>query len=354
MAKKPAVTKTADVATTEEKVVKLTKKQEAEAAAKAALAAEAEAKAKEADAKGKGKGKGKGKEVAPPAEPVADAPAVDEAEEEVNHKANSGKPRSLSAITKAIGKKILASAKASVEIGSLLLEGKLAFEYKHSKGATKLFLEWAVTEFGIGKAQAYNYLKIAGVFGSEEMQEKFATVPMMVLSRLTANDAMLDAAQAAIEEGEKVDVKWMNVWLESQKEESEPDTSGKGKGKGKGETDTDSNEEEEETESDSRNQKRIDQDEAFVAGLEAEIEALKAKLESSASGVVSADHFSAVAKRMSKLEPYQVLGVAPDADKKAVKAAMRDMTKLYHPDIVGAAGAEVVEMVEAAAKAMTK
>lgn len=316
MAKKETVKKEAPAAEP-----KLTKKQLAEKAAAEALAKE------------------------PEQEP--------EQEQEAEEKPTKGKPRSLGAIAKAISKKILASAKASVEIGLLLQEGKDAIEFKHSKGATKVFLEWAETEFGIKKAQAYSYLKIAGVFGSEEMQEKFATVPMMVLSRLTMNDAMLDAAAAAIEEGVKVDIKWMKEWLEGQKEEEEEEEP-KAKNKGKDHNSDSDEEEEEEEQDESKAQKRMDQDEAFVAGLEAEIEELKAKLESASSGVVAQDHFQAVAKRMSKLEPYQVLGVAPDADKKAVKAAMRDLIKLYHPDIVGASGAEVVEMVEAAAKAMTK
>lgn len=321
---------------------KLTKKQLAEKQAAESLAAE-EAKRKEEAAQAKDKGK-KGK----------DAPASDEGgkgeqeeTEEQEEPVGKGKPRSLTAIAKAISKKILASAKASVEIGLLLQEGKSAVEFKHSKGAGKVFLEWAEQEFGIKKAQAYSYLKIAAVFGSEEMQEKFATVPMMVLSRLTMNDDMLDAAADAIEEGVKVGVKWMKEWMEAQKEEPSNTTDSGG--------DNDEEEEEEEsTDSEPGKGKDKGQDDAFIQQLEAEIEELKAKLAEAASGVVSKDHFGAVALRMSKQEPYQVLGVAPDADKKAVKAAMRDLIKLYHPDIVGPSGAEVVEMVEAASKAMTK
>ena len=330
---------------------KLTKKQLAEQAAKeeAAKAEQDNAAAAEAPTKGKGKAKAE----KPAKEPTKTAPVEEEeTDTEAEEKPVKGKPRSLGAIAKAISKKILASAKASVEIGLLLSEGKSAIEFKHSKGATKVFLEWAEQEFGIKKAQAYSYLKIASVFGSEDMQEKFATVPMMVLSRLTMNDAMLDAAMIALEEGVKVDIKWMKEWMEEQKEPEEKEEK-QPKSKGK-DADSESDEEEEEEDTDDKPSKRQEMDDKLVAQLEEEIETLKGQLSSASAGVVAQDHFQAVAKRMSKLEPYQVLGVAPDADKKAVKAAMRDMVKLYHPDIVGASGAEVVEMVEAAAKAMTK
>lgn len=325
----------------------LTKKQLAEKKAQEdaeRLAAE-QAEAEAADKKGKGKSaKGKGEKASEkePAEPEQ------EPEPEPSDPAKGGKPRSLKAIASAITKKIMAGARVSVEIGLLLAEGKATIELKNSKGATKAFLIWAEEQFGIKKAMVYTYLKIATVFGSEEMQEKFSTVPLLVLNRLTMNDDMLDAAADAIEQGVKVDSAWMKEWIDSNREE---DTGGEGSGKGsKGDEEGDVDGDEEPGAGSGSG--KGSQDDAFIQQLEAEVEELKAKLEAAGSGVIAQDHFGAVAKRMSKLEPYQVLGVAPDADKKAVKAAMRDLIKLYHPDIVGAAGAEVVQMVEAASKAM--
>lgn len=307
------------------------------------LAAEQEEakKAQEAAAKAaKGKGKGKGKEeVKEPAKEPAKEPEAEK--EPVETK--GGKNMSLNTITKAIVKQIEIGSKTTLKMGELLFIAREQHFTKAVKGGAgkvdgKKFLAWAEENFSIKKAYAYNLIKVYNVFRN---MPDFHDVPYMVLINLTTDEDMLNAACQALDEGVTVDTVWLKDFLAERKAAEKQARKDAGEDEPDDEGDDDGEEEEGSSSKADKKAKQDEMDDKLIAGLEAQIAELQERLSQQPD-------MEKLAKRMKGQEAYQVLGVAPDADKRAINKAHRDLKVIF--GVVPA----VMELVDAAKEAMDK
>lgn len=83
-----------------------------------------------------------------------------------------------------------------IKVGALLNEAREDFN-KQSE-----FLSWALTEFGIKKAQCYNLMSIAKTFGNDDRFNGVAMRVMLALVEHAGNEAIMTAAAALAAEGE--------------------------------------------------------------------------------------------------------------------------------------------------------
>lgn len=82
---------------------------------------------------------------------------------------------------------------------SYLVVGKALNEVKEDFENAGEFLAWALSEFGLAKAQAYNLMKVATVFGDDERFKGVAMRVLMVLAKHVDDEAVMGraAVQAA-------------------------------------------------------------------------------------------------------------------------------------------------------------
>lgn len=128
---------------------------------------------------------------------------------------------SLQNIEKAIKAELVNQAKTWVNVGKLLADSQNDSSFVlDDKFNGKAWLAWVEMAFDIKKAQAYALIKVAKVFGGKR---KFESIPMGILSRMASNTKMANDAEKALDEGIKIDNKWMKAWLEAQRTPSKQD-----------------------------------------------------------------------------------------------------------------------------------
>lgn len=352
-AKKTKAPKTSPKA---EKEVQEEVKQESRTKAPAKKAPAKKAPAKEAPAKAPSKAAdkepepskavegefiGKGEEPSPKAETKTKTKKDKKTKAPKEPKTLAPVGRTLNVLSKIISTQLANTTMSSIKIGEALEEAKGRFE------KSKEWLVWAEEAFGFGKTATYGYAKIAQVFNTPELQDKFKDLNSRTLTRLSETPSMLEDATKAIEEGEPVTAEWLDEWQVTKTDKPLKKDQVKASKKAKTES-----EEEEGT------------DDLYVNELEGEIEELKAQVEKLSSmpdkvdteseepeAGVFAGHFLAVAERMRELKPLAALNLHSKATKAEINASKRDLSKLYHPDIYGADVAPVHEAIQEQAKA---
>lgn len=237
--------------------------------------------------------------------------------------------KSLGAITKAISAKFTAEARTAIEIGGLLKDAQFYFIPKGGKKVkTADWLVWANEKFGIKKAQAYNLMAINRVFAD---MPSFGDVQTQVLAALTRDESMMKDAEEALEAGETVDAKWLKAYRKERLEAKAADSG-----------DSEELEEGEDSAGKSASEAQREKDEKFIKSLEDRIEQLEQEKADAKANALTA-RSKAITAYMSKLQPYQILAVAEDSDKRKANAAKRKIAKAYE------GMPEVLELIEGAA-----
>lgn len=85
---------------------------------------------------------------------------------------------------------------------SYLTIGKALNEVRADFETAGEFLEWALSEFGIGKAQAYNLMKVADTFAGDTRFKGVAMRVLMVLARHVDDEAVMSRAALKAGAGE--------------------------------------------------------------------------------------------------------------------------------------------------------
>lgn len=226
--------------------------------------------------------------------------------------------RSLKVLGNLINNKITSSAKTAIDIGSLLQEGKGWF------GKTADWLAWTEDNFGFKKAHHYNYVKVALVFGSEEMKAVFGEFKIDVLSSLTRDDKMLDEAISVIKKGGEVNGAWVSEYRATKREEEK---------QARLEAGELSKEDKKEIADQKRAEKEASQqkaEELYVKELEQKLEVAEAEV-ATVKLTAMGEYFAKLAIHLGKLKPHQVLNIEADANKRAINKAKRALEVMYAP-----------------------
>lgn len=284
-----------------------------------------------------------GEDVTPTEEKTKKSKKSKKAKESTEAKTLGPVGRTLNVLSKIISTQLANTTMSSIKIGEALEEAKGRFE------KSKEWLVWAEEAFGFGKTATYGYAKIAQVFNTPELQDKFKDLNSRTLTRLSEIPAMLEDATKAIEEGEPVTAEWLDEWQVTKTDKPLKKDQVKASKKAK---------------SDSEDEGGTD--DLYVVELEGKIEELEAKIaevssmpnkveaetaETADDAGIFSGHFLAVAERMRELKPLAALNLHSKATKAEINAAKRDLSKLYHPDIYGADVAVVHEVIQEQAKA---
>ena len=85
---------------------------------------------------------------------------------------------------------------------SYLTIGKALNEVREDFETAADFLSWTQAEFGLGKAQAYNLMKVSDTFGNDARFKGVAMRVLMVLARHVEDDAVMTRAAAKAASGD--------------------------------------------------------------------------------------------------------------------------------------------------------